>query len=102
MSFNDTSETKFIDLAIEMISIMDHVYSNRTHYLDEERFLIDKFYNLSHSESQEMIKKELMRIESKYFAKINFKKYDDPKNEILVNELLLRSRQIREHIKEAN
>lgn len=102
MAIDDTKESTFDEHANEVISIMDYVISNRTHYLDEERVLIEKFYDSQHSESQRAIKKELMGIAANYFGKINFKNYDDPKNEILVNELLPRLRQIREQIKAAN
>lgn len=100
MAIGDTKESTFVEHANEVIDIIDYVISNRTYHTDEERVLIENFFDLSHSESQEMIKKELMRIESRYFAKINFKNYDDPNNEILVNELLPKLRQIKERLSE--
>ncbi|KRE92138.1 hypothetical protein ASG89_33800 [Paenibacillus sp. Soil766] len=100
MDINDLKEPTFVALANEVIDIIQYVITNRTYHTDEERDIIDKFIDLSHSENQEMIKKELMRIKSKYFANINFKNYDDPNNKILVNELLPSLRKIRERLSE--
>jgi hypothetical protein len=69
--------------------------SQRTLFLDSEIDAKNVFYDKQYTEEQNLIKKKIIKIDLRYRAKINRKYYDDPNNQILVDELLKRIDEIK-------
>ncbi|RIX49246.1 hypothetical protein D3P08_23195 [Paenibacillus nanensis] len=89
----------FKEEALHILSIMEDVIPQRSLYNDEEIDAKNVFFDKPYTEEETLIKKKIIKIDIRYHAKLNRWYYDDPKNKMLVDELLKKIDEIKEELK---
>ncbi|GGG17348.1 hypothetical protein [Paenibacillus abyssi] len=85
---NKTISEEFRQDCLKTLTILEIVISNKSLYTDDERRIIREFSETKYTPYEEEFKYPVLKTSRKYFSKINHKNLDDPKNDLLVNELL--------------
>lgn len=92
-----SSNNKYYREAIRVLDIMAGVCKEKGVYSDEKkRRKIDRFMNRTEDEE---LRKNISDIGMHYFGKINRRKMDDPKNDVVVEEVVQQIEALKKEIK---